>query len=589
MPSNQSAKEEIKRAADIVQVIGQFVQLKKAGKNFMGLCPFHAEKDPSFTVSPDRQMFHCFGCKKGGDIFAFWMDYHGLTFPEALKDLAERYNVQITDNFSATEEKKRSKLRESLFKINEAAALYFQQALSKTAGGNPAADYLKKRAISKEIISEFRLGYAPDKWRGITDYLRENKINLERAVQAGLIIPKKGGGYYDRFRGRVMFPILNLREQVIGFGGRVLDDSLPKYLNTPETPVFHKGEFPYGLHASFKAIRQKGVAVIVEGYMDLLALRRHGLDEVVATLGTALTAQHIRKIKGYAKEAVVVFDSDEAGRNAALRSLPLFLNEGLPAKAVVLPNGHDPDSFVNTDGLPEFLKLLDSASSMFDFFLDQKLTQDDSDIEGKVHVLKEILPVLSQLRNAAQRSLYAGRLSEQIGIKEEVVLSELKAFKQDLSGDALERGLKGRLAGPKAEKKIGDIQLLNLLVHHPKAVTGLINSDCRTLLSDDTASKIVEVIFDKYRKEGQFSPENIEENLDNDDVRIRLREVMVADSIYSDQEVKQAIEEIREKARQKKLSDSVKEIKGDPEALNELLLKLRAEVGEKDSFRSGTI
>jgi len=576
MPSHQSAKEEIKRAADIVQVIGQFVQLKKAGKNFMGLCPFHAEKDPSFTVSSDRQMFHCFGCKKGGDIFAFWMEYHGLTFPEALKDLAERYDVQITDKFSATEEKKRSKLRETLLEINEVAALYFQQALSKTAGENPAADYLKKRAVSKEIISEFHLGYAPDKWHEITDYLRAHKIDLERAVQAGLIIPKKGGGYYDRFRGRVMFPILNLREQVVGFGGRVLDDSLPKYLNTPETPVFHKGEFPYGLHASFKAIRQKGIAVIVEGYMDLLALRRHGLDEVVATLGTALTDQHIRKIKGYAKEAVVVFDSDEAGRNAALRSLPLFLNEGLPARAVVLPDGHDPDSFVNTKGLPEFLKLLDGASSMFDFFLDQKLTQDDSDIEGKVRVLKEIIPVLSQLRNAAQRSLYAGRLSEQIGIKEEVVLSELKSFKQDLSGDALERGLKDRLTGPKVEKKIGDIQLLNLLVHHPKAVPGLMNSACRTLLSDDTASRIVEVIFEEYRREGQLSLENIEENLDNDNVRIRLREVMVADSIYSDQEVKQAVEEIREKARQKRLSDSVKAIKGDPEALNSLLLKLRA-------------
>jgi DNA primase len=577
MPSHQSAKEEIKRAADIVQVIGQFVQLKKAGKNFVGLCPFHAEKDPSFTVSSDRQMFHCFGCKKGGDIFAFWIDYHGLTFPEALKDLAERYNVQITDKFSATEEKRRSSLRETLFKINEAAALYFQQALSHTAGENPAADYLKKRALSKEIISEFRLGYAPDKWHGIIDYLRKHKIDLEKAVQAGLIIPRKGGGYYDRFRGRVMFPILNLRGQVVGFGGRVLDDSLPKYLNTPETPVFHKGEFPYGLHASFKAIRQKGLAVIVEGYMDLLALRKHGLEEVVATLGTALTDQHIRKIKGYAKEAVVVFDPDEAGRNAALRSLPLFLNEGLSARAVVLPDGHDPDSFVNTKGLPEFLKLLDSAPSMFDFFLDQKLTQGDSDIEGKVHVLKEILPVLSQLRNAAQRSLYVGRLSERIGIKEEVVLSELKSFKQDRPGDALERGLKGRLTGPKLDKKIGDIQLLNLLVHHPKTITGLMDSGCTVLLSDDTASRIVEVIFDKYRRDGQFSPENIEEALDNDDVRIRLREVMVANSIYSDQEVKQAVEEIREKARQKRLSDSFAEAKS-PEALNDLLLKLRAEV-----------
>ena len=577
MPSHQTAKEEIKRAADIVQVIGQFVQLKKAGKNFSGLCPFHAEKDPSFTVSSDKQMFHCFGCKKGGDIFAFWMDYHGLTFPEALKDLAERYNVQITDKFSAAEEKKRSSLKETLLKINEAAALYFQQALSNTARENPAADYFEKRALSKEIISEFRLGYAPDTWNGIVDYLRKNKIDLEKAVQAGLIVPRKGGGYYDRFRGRVMFPILNLRDQVVGFGGRVLDDSLPKYLNTPETPVFHKGEFPYGLHASFKAIRQKGSAVIVEGYMDLLALRRHGLEEVVATLGTALTDQHIRKIKGYAKEAVVVFDPDEAGRKAALRSLPLFLNEGLPARAVVIPDGHDPDSFVNTNGLPEFLKLLDSAPSMFDFFLDQKLTQDNSDIEGKVKVLKEILPVLSQLRNAAQRSLYVGRLSERIGIKEEVVLSELKAFKQDRPEGALERGLKGRLTGPTLDKKIGDIQLLNLLVHHPKAVTALMDSGCKALLSDDTASKVVEAIFAKYRREGQFSPENLEDTLDNDDVRIRLREVMVANSIYSDQEVKQAVEEIREKARQKRLSDSFAKAKS-PEALNDVLLKLRVKV-----------
>jgi len=578
MHSYQSAKEEIKRAVDIVQVIGQFVQLKKAGKNFVGLCPFHGEKDPSFTVSSDRQLFHCFGCKKGGDIFAFWMEYHGLTFPEALKDLAERYNVQITERFSATEEKKRRELRETLLKINEIAAVYFQGELSKTEGENPAARYLKKRAISRKIISEFRLGYAPDEWQGLTHHLREHKVDLERAVQAGLIIPKRSGGYYDRFRGRVMFPILNLREQVVGFGGRVLDDSLPKYLNTPETPVFHKGEFPYGLHASFKAMRQKGMVVIVEGYMDLLSLRKHGLDEVVATLGTALTAEHIRKIKGYAGEAVVVFDSDEAGRNAALRSLPLFLNEGLPAKAVVLPNGHDPDSFVNRNGLPGFLKLLDSSSPMFDFFLNEKLTQGDSDIEGKVHVLKEILPVLSQLRNAAQRSLYARRLSERIGVKEEVILSELKSFKQELSTAAFEKGLKGRLTGSKVQKKIGDIQLLNLLVHHPEAVSHLMNSDCMTLLSDEAASKIVEVIFEKYRREGRFSSENLEEDIDSEDVRIRLREVIVADSIYSDQEVKQAVEEIREKARQKKFADSVRNVKGDPEALNDLLLKLRAQV-----------
>ncbi|MBU0733122.1 MAG: DNA primase [Proteobacteria bacterium] len=503
------------------------------------------------------------------------MAYHGLSFLEALKDLAERYHIPITEAFSPSEEKKKSRLRETLLKINEMAALYFQRTLSDAETGNPAADYLKKRAISKEIISEFRLGYAPDKWDGLTHYLEGHKIELEKAGQAGLIIPKKGGGYYDRFRGRVMFPIFDLRGHVIGFGGRVLDTSLPKYLNTPETPVFHKGEFPYGLHASFKAIRQKGLVVIVEGYMDLLALRRHGLDEVVATLGTALTAEHVRKVKGYTKEAVVVFDSDEAGKDAALRSLPLFLNEGLPARAVVLPDGHDPDSFVNAEGLPKFLALLRDASSMFDFFLDQKLKEKGSGIERKVRILKEILPVLSQLRNAAQRSLYAGRLSERIGIKEEVVLSELKEIKKNLSSGALERDLTGRLTASKVEKKIGDFQLLNLLVHHPEAATRLKDADCGTLLSDAAALKIVEVIFEKYRREGRFSPENLEENFDNEEVRTCLREVMVADSIYSDQEVKQAIQEIEEKARQKRFADSVREVKGDPEALNRLLQKLK--------------
>jgi len=576
MPDARSAKEEIRRASDIVQVIGQYVQLKKAGKNYMGLCPFHAEKAPSFTVSPDRQMFHCFGCKKGGDIFAFWMEYHGVTFPEALKDLAERYNILITETFSSAEEKKKTRIREILFKINETAAHYFQEALAQTRAENPAVSYLNERAVSREIISEFRLGYAPDKWDGLTLHLRRHQFDLETAVQAGLIVPKKGGGYYDRFRNRVMFPIFNLRGQVIGFGGRVLNDALPKYLNTPETPIFHKGEYPYGLHVSFKAIRQKGTAVIVEGYMDLLALRKHGLNEVVATLGTALTGDHVRKIKGYAREAIVVFDSDEAGNVAALRSLPIFLNEGLPARAVVLPQGHDPDSFVNAKGLPAFLTFLENAAPIFDFFLDQKLAKGGRDIDRTVLALKEILPVLSQLRNRAQKSLYAARLSERTGVKEDLILSELKALAKGMSGDGLQRGLKERVIPSNARQHIGDVQLLNLLVHHPAAVTGLVQTDCKTLLSDAVTSRIVALIFHKYREAGGFSPEQLEEDLDDEESRVRLREVLVADAIYSDQEVKQAIREIEEKVRQKKLTDAIKAAGGDPEALNQVLLKLKA-------------
>lgn len=573
MPSKISAKEEIKRAADIVQVIGQYVQLKKAGKNFMGLCPFHAEKAPSFTVSPDRQAFHCFGCKKGGDVFAFWMAYHGVTFLEALKDLAEKYGITVTETFSSSEEKQRTRIRETLLNINETAAHYFQEALGQAGDEEPVTRYLKKRALTKEIISEFRLGFAPNAWDGLTHHLKSRQIDLERAVQAGLVIPKKGGGYYDRFRDRLMFPIFNLRGQVIGFGGRVLTDAVPKYLNTPETPVFHKGEFPYGLHASYQAIRQRGAAVIVEGYMDLLALKVHGLEEVVATLGTAMTHDHIRKIKGYAREAIVVFDSDEAGRMAALRSLPLFLNEGLPARAVVLPRGHDPDSFVNQNGLPAFLTLLEKAIPMFDFFLDEKLAHGGNDIEGKVRVLKEILPTLAQLRNRAQRSLYAGRLSERMQIKEDVILSELKTAAKGLSDRNLQQGFTERASASGGEQRIGDLQLLNLLVHHPAAIGRLMGSDCMTLLSDAATSRIVGTIFETYREEGRLSPDHLEERLEDEEVRIRLREALMADSIYSEQEVKQAILEIEEKARKKRFADALKEARGDPQALNRLLLK----------------
>jgi DNA primase len=234
MGDYQSAKEEVRRAADIVELIGQFVQLRKAGQNFVGLCPFHSEKDPSFTVSPSRQMFHCFGCKKGGDVFSFWMDYHKVAFPQALKDLADRYRVPLPEKPLTPFEREKMELRELLFKLNEIAAEYFHGLLTKSEKGRPGRTYFQKRSIPKETILEFKLGYAADEWDGLVSVLERKNVDLEKAAQAGLLIPRKNGGYYDRFRGRVIFPILNLRQQIVGFGGRVLDDSLPKYVNTPD-------------------------------------------------------------------------------------------------------------------------------------------------------------------------------------------------------------------------------------------------------------------------------------------------------------------------------------------------------------------
>ncbi|HEN20543.1 MAG TPA: DNA primase, partial [Desulfobacteraceae bacterium] len=466
--------------------------------------------------------------------------------------------------------------RKELFKINEKAAAYFEAILKNPVKGKLGRDYLKRRSLSSEVISQFRLGYAADEWDGLTGFLRRNNVDLDMAVQAGVIVPNDRGGYYDRFRGRIIFTILDQRQKVVGFGGRVLNDSLPKYLNTPETPLFHKGEFLYGLNSSFSAIREKNRAVIVEGYMDCLALKNHGLKEVVATLGTALTARHVRKLKGYANEAVLVFDSDEAGKAAALRSLPVFSNERLSAKVVILPNGYDPDAFVNAKGLNSFLDLLNRASPIFEHYLDQKLTKETLDIEAKARILKEIVPAISDLNSHPQSSLYVKLISERLGIKEEIIWSELGSYKSSQSKNAIGSDLiqTQRLGVSKTGKTLSDTQLLNLLAHHPHAIPSIIDIEGELLISDPVVMEIVDTIFEKYRQEGINSCNRIEESLKNETARIHFREVLTGPSFYSENEVEQAIEEIRAKACQKKISESLtsfKRAKGDAEALNQLL------------------
>jgi len=571
MDSYQSAKEEIKRSGDIIELIGQFVQLKKAGQKHIGLCPFHSEKDPSFTVSPSRQMFHCFGCKKGGDIFTFWMEYHKVSFPQAMRDLAEKYQISLPKKQLTPPEKRNMELKELLFKLNETAAEYFHHILTKSEKGAPGREYLDKRSIPKEIVSRFRLGYAPDEWSGLTEFLKRKKNDMEKAVQAGLIIPKKNGGHYDRFRARVVFPIFNLRQQIVGFGGRVLDDSLPKYLNTPETPLFHKGKLFYGLNVSYKQIRESGRAVIVEGYTDVLALIRHGFHEVVATLGTALTRDHIRMLKGYAREAVVVFDPDAAGKAATIKSLSSFLYEGLSSKVMVLPENDDPDSFVNKNGLNGFLELLNRSMPMFEFYLDLKLSSVGDEVEQKVVILKEIIPILSEHDNNAQRSLYVRRLSEKIGIAESAVLAELRNYQKHHSLKGGEMGLRERLSVSKAIIR-DDLPLLNLLIHYPHTMGRLINHDFRVLLSDPIIIEIFDAIAEIYKSEGECMPADILERLEREPIRERFREAMLRPPICRHDEVEQAVKEFEDRVNKIKISESIKKAlkQGDIESLNQI-------------------
>ncbi|MDB9822397.1 DNA primase [Deltaproteobacteria bacterium] len=566
----QAAKDEIKRTADIAELIGQYVQLKKAGQNHVGLCPFHGEKDPSFTVSPSKQMFHCFGCRKGGDIFAFWMEYHKVSFPQAMKDLAERYRVTLPEKDLSPSQKRKMELKELVFEINETSAKFYHHLLTSTEKGRLGMEYLEKRSLDKDLIKGFMLGYAPQEWDSLTRFLKSKQVDMDMAVKAGLIIAKKNRGYYDRFRGRVLFPICNIKKQVAGFGGRVLDESLPKYLNTPETPVFQKGDLLYGLHEAYQTIRENGRVVIVEGYTDVLALRSHGFNEAVATLGTALTRDHVRRLKGYASEAIVVFDSDMAGKGATIKSLPLFLNEGLTARVMLLPEGDDPDTYINKRGLKNFLKLLDESIPMFEFYIDLKISQVNEGIEGQVGLLKEILPVLSEVNSDPQRLLYIQRFSESSGIAESIVLSEFRNLRTPGRGEGHEKNLRKSLSSLKMETS-PERDLLNLIIHYPHAMDRIIDSDYRILLSDPVIIEIFRYMDEAYRREGNIKTEEIIGKLQDKSAEEKFREVMMSSPICPDETLEQAIDEFKDKISKVKVSKSLRKTIGDLEGSTQLL------------------
>jgi DNA primase len=567
MELSDSAKEEVRQAASIVEVIGQFVQLKKAGQNYHGLCPFHSEKDPSFTVSPARQRFHCFGCKKGGDVFAFWMEYHNVSFPQALRDLAERYQVPLPEPKRDAAETKRLEIRDILFKLNELAADFYHRVLTGSKAGGPGRRYLSDRDVDEQTISDFSLGFAPDRWDGLTRYLQNRRVDMEKAVGAGLVIQRKQGGWYDRFRGRVVFPIHTPTRRVAGFGGRVLDDSLPKYLNTPETPIFRKGEILYGLHAAGPAIRRSRRAVVVEGYTDVLSLHRQGFPEAVATLGTALTRDHIRRLKGYAEAVVVVFDSDEAGKTAAMKSLPFFLAEGVTSRVLILPEGEDPDSFVRSRGLDRFKEALNRAAPMFDFFIDVSLESAGEGMESRVRALREILQMLAGLEDRTLSALYVRRLAERTAVPEATILYELR--------EASSKGSRApaRVKEAPSRPGIDEVYLLHLLVHYPASAIRILESGWESIMTHEAACSVFGAAERLVSEKVGIVPERLAEALAGDEAAASLlSEIMVSEPVIPEEAVEQAVDDFLAKIREK-AEDAITEAarQGDLERANALL------------------
>ncbi|MBU1332449.1 MAG: DNA primase [Gammaproteobacteria bacterium] len=428
----QSFIDDLLNRTDIVDVVSSRIQLKKAGKNYTACCPFHKEKTPSFSVSPDKQFYYCFGCGAGGNALGFVMDHDQLDFPQAVEDLAKRAGMEIPREENGRPSKPRQPTDSPLYPLLSAAADYYRQALKSHPQRRAAVDYLKGRGLSGEIARDFGLGFAPPGWDNLLKHLSSDTLQQKAMIDAGLLVENADSGKrYDRFRDRVIFPIRDSRGRVIAFGGRVLGDDKPKYLNSPETPVFHKGQELYGLYEARKSNRDLDEIMVVEGYMDVIALAQQGLRNAVATLGTATSEEHLRRLFRLVPSVLFCFDGDAAGRNAAWRALEATLpslQDGRRARFLFLPDGEDPDTLVRSEGTDAFrARINQHAQPLADYFFQQLSEEaDPRSLEGKAHLVTLAAPLIDKIPGNNLRTLMRQRLSEITGLNGEA-LSQLSA------------------------------------------------------------------------------------------------------------------------------------------------------------------
>lgn len=492
---------EIRDRSSILEVVSDYVTLKKTGRNHRGLCPFHSEKTPSFMVNEEKQIFHCFGCGEGGDVFTFLIKAGHYSFPQAVEELAKRYGVRLPARELSASQKKQMDKRESLFEINRIASEYFRDLLTRRREGEEGRRYLSQRGISQEVVAEHGLGYSTDRWDGLVEYLREKKASLDLARELGLIFPKKREGWYDAFRSRVLFPIFDLHQRIVGFGGRIIKEGEPKYLNSPESSIYHKGEVLYGLQVAKRYATDKDCIIVVEGYFDLLTLHQYGWRHSVATLGTALTPQHIRTLKRYTKNLITLFDADQAGVQATLRSLPLFLEEEVAGKTVILPNGEDPDGFLRKGNLEDFTKRVEQAVPLIDFFFQRLMrTYDVKSVDGKVRIAKEGLALLGKIPDRIRRDFYTKALAERLDVKESFLYEMLPSSPkgrpkegEDSKESSLERTF------PKSEEMV-----VRLMVHHPEVIPTISQEGVLKEFESPILQKIAKVLEDLYQRKGRL-------------------------------------------------------------------------------------
>lgn len=422
-----SFADRVKQQADIVRVVGEYVRLKKTGQNFTGLCPFHQEKSPSFAVHPVKQIYHCFGCGKGGDVFQFVMELEKSTFPEAVRTVAEKCGIAIPrPRERSPEERKENQQRSALVEMHREAAAFFARQLHESGEGKVAYAYLEDRGLNKEAITRFGLGFAPSAGDALFRFLKQKYPEKLLEVSGVVSRDQNGNRFYDRFRRRIMFPISNESGKVIAFGGRAMGDDMPKYMNSPETPIYSKSTVLYHLDRAKEALRQSDFAVLVEGYMDAIAVARAGVGNVVASCGTSLAEPQTKLLARFTRRIIVNYDPDTAGQAATERSLTLLLEKEFDVRVLALPAGADPDKFIKEQGVESYKKLLMQAPPYLDYLISRARQMDRTTAQGKVAALNFLMPFVQRLPNRLLRSEWATRIASELRVDEPVLRAALR-------------------------------------------------------------------------------------------------------------------------------------------------------------------
>lgn len=550
--------EKIKERADIVEIASNYTRLKKSGRRYVGLCPFHSEKTPSFTVDPEKGLYHCFGCGAGGDIFTLIMEKEGMDFPSALEYLAKKYNIVIPKKTSPTR-----KIEEEIYEINQSAQIFFQNSL-KGRDGEMARKYIEGRGISSTWVETLGLGYSPNQWDSLVKYLRGRGYNESVIVLSGLGI-KTERGLIDRFRGRIMFPIKNISGRIIGFGGRTIFDENPKYLNSPETPVYRKRMELFGLDLAKEEIKAKGYAILVEGYMDQISLFINGFKNTVASLGTSLTEEQVSLLRKFTDKIYLFYDPDNAGIASTKRAIPVILSQDISLKIVTIPEGSDPDSFVREKGREGVEEVLSKALSPVEFLVKNYKIMERISPEERARGIRSIIEVLNGIREPILRRTYVKELSSLTSIEEEFILRMLRRKEAPVSSSNLE-------PITPAEKKV-----IYAIIKGKELSKELVPALRSLDLSELGQKELIEGLMEILEEKGEITPSYIQEKFSREKQRIIYKILLDEGEEITLEEVKECMKAIKRlilERKHRKLQEEIarEERAGNREKLKELLL-----------------